>query len=239
MFIPRKQSNGPKSPQIRMIRELVYNSFCPIVSCATLSALRHRKTEVSTWLSRELGSHLGRPSFVDCEALERWNIVLVGKIRLLECQFATMFSWKGNSRDVTWTVARPYDYDPAALADYYASSSVFHSRRIGCGNCKQGQLHDCLKEMHMCLEMFLPWSDTRHFSHPDFGSTSPSQLKAWSFTVSLISLAVVGFFVNSYPTVSWCRLVLSLSRPCVETALRADGLWMPRELKRSVSNQLT
>lgn len=219
----KRHSPGRQAPDLT--RELVCNSFCPVASCATLFALRHRKPELSTWLTEEIGQKLGRPRFVDVEALEHWNRILVGKLRLMECKFGTTFSWNGCSGDVTWRVAQPYNYRPEALAVYYTGTASFHSRRTGCSDCKDGQ-ERCLDDVHWCLESCFPWNKPGRFSQPDFGAMSPAQLSAWSFVVSLVSILVVAFYSNSSETVSWCVSLLSLSRSCVETALRADGVWM-------------
>lgn len=219
-----RRSRHTNEIQPYTVHDLVYNSFCPIVTCSTLGPLRHRKSEVSAWLGRQFKAELGRPSFTDVGILQRLNIVMIGQLRLFEFKFGVALSWKGCSEDTT-SMGEPFYYHPEVLASYYTELATFHSKRAGCTDCREGHTEQFLDDANKCLDFCLRWqAETHHHSQPDFNVMSRAQLSAWSFHVSLISVAILGFWVNDLETVAWCRTLIHSSTACVETALVVSGL---------------
>lgn len=198
--------------------------FCPVVSCATFSSLRHRKLEVSAWLDGEFVAELDSTIVTDAAALKDWNAILVGKIRLLELNFGTTVSWMGVCASQASMTGKPYHYCLETLADYYASLADFDSMAIGCMDCRNGKTYNCLRDSYMCLDWCFPRRGHEYNPQPDFAALSLPQLRAWSFHVSVVSVAVIAFYVNNSRTLTWCRKLLSSSYLCVESTLGVGGL---------------
>lgn len=220
-------NNHSSEDRTSLAVDLVYNSYCPVASCGTLSALRHRKKEVQAWLKREIIDDLFLPTDFDPEVMQSWNLILIGKIRILECCFRVCFSWKGIDQGEGRVAAQSIIYRHGTLAAYYAQSASFQSRITGCSDCiEHGQTSPCFEEIRDRLWLCHLVYDTESIGLLEPGYMSRSQVQAWSFVVSLATLEVVGFSVDSTLAVSWCRLMLSHSRTLVETILRADRIWV-------------
>ncbi len=220
--VDHRSDGRPGGSVKQLVTDLVHNSCCPVASCATFSGLRMQRQAVADWLAAEFGGHLAHPRLANAAGLNRWNTILVGKVRLLECRFGALFSWLGCSPDKTVEAGR-HGFHPATLVGYYTDLAAFHSRRVGCAACRSTRPLRCLDGVDRCLAQWFPLLEAGPRVHPNPDDMSRSQMGAWSFLVSLATVAVVAHHVDSPGTVSWTLSFFHLARPLVEEALRSEG----------------
>ena len=116
-----------------------------------------------------------------------------------------------------------HGFHPATLVGYYTDLAAFHSRRVGCAACRSTRPLRCLDGVDRCLAQWFPLLEAGPRVHPNPDDMSRSQMGAWSFLVSLATVAVVAHHVDSPATISWTLSFFHLSRPLVEAALRSEG----------------
>lgn len=180
-------------------RELVRDTYNPVISCAALEALHHHnRKSVIHWLRRELEPFV-RYSLTGQESVMSWHRSVVAKWRLFESRFDIELGWIKLDAGVSDGSSSPFSLE--GLVYYCIQSAVALSTQFGCSSCRGESSEPCSSNMVASWEESFPWTRKNTvYGFPDYGALSEEQMAAWFLAVSFATFGLLGR-VFSDPTV--------------------------------------